>query len=730
MNKNQLSITMINLRNINMVVTIGTFLVITPTPCFLDIPPEAKMTTVEIILYHGYPVQVFHAHTIDGYILELHRIPFGKNNSFTKRKYSPPVFLQHGLLGSSADWVENLPNESFGIFPMRTSDELFWKFSWDQMAKFDLDAMFDVALNETKQSSLYYVGFSQGTLILFAKLSQDPDFSSKIRKFFALAPIGTVAHVKGLLRLFATKLFPTTKILFISYNIHIIIIQRFFGTKFFMANSKLSKILSISICKTYFFNPLCSNVLFQIAGPESNQFNKSRLVVYIAGEGGTSVMNIIHWMQMVNSEKMQAYNYDSVEENQIHYGRDSPPIYNISSINVPIYLYWSKNDWLANAADIENSLLSVLPNSSIKGRNQLKDFNHLDFIWGLRASVEIYHPIISIINKESDRRIAYTHMQHTQINAHVPTRMDTGTLPKWRDFGSADDYCYQKSMITIVFTLLTYVELYQITNAFSIKSLPEATMTTLEIVTYYGYPSEMHTVTTDDGYILELHRIPSGKTENRTGNESKSVVFLQHGFIGSSAVWVTNLPNQSAAFIFADAGFDVWMGNVRGNTYSTKHVNYTQNDLKYWNFTFDEFAKYDLDSMISYVLNQTCQHSLYYIGYSEGTLTMFAKLSVDQIFAQKIRKFFALGPISTMAYIKGLIKIAATKFFQPLKMLIKISGNFMANKSLLQKISKSTCSLKSIVEHCENIMFQMIGPPNVRMNMVVYSYAFQAVFFS
>ncbi|OZC10709.1 ab-hydrolase associated lipase region [Onchocerca flexuosa] len=614
MNKNQLSITMINLRNINMVVTIGTFLVITPTPCFLDIPPEAKMTTVEIILYHGYPVQVFHAHTIDGYILELHRIPFGKNNSFTKRKYSPPVFLQHGLLGSSADWVENLPNESFGIFPMRTSDELFWKFSWDQMAKFDLDAMFDVALNETKQSSLYYVGFSQGTLILFAKLSQDPDFSSKIRKFFALAPIGTVAHVKGLLRLFATKLFPTTKILFISYNIHIIIIQRFFGTKFFMANSKLSKILSISICKTYFFNPLCSNVLFQIAGPESNQFNKSRLVVYIAGEGGTSVMNIIHWMQMVNSEKMQAYNYDSVEENQIHYGRDSPPIYNISSINVPIYLYWSKNDWLANAADIE----------------------------------------------------------------------------KWRDFGSADDYCYQKSMITIVFTLLTYVELYQITNAFSIKSLPEATMTTLEIVTYYGYPSEMHTVTTDDGYILELHRIPSGKTENRTGNESKSVVFLQHGFIGSSAVWVTNLPNQSAAFIFADAGFDVWMGNVRGNTYSTKHVNYTQNDLKYWNFT----------SILSYFLFISFFHFNFLFG-----------------FVRIIRKFFALGPISTMAYIKGLIKIAATKFFQPLKMLIKISGNFMANKSLLQKISKSTCSLKSIVEHCENIMFQMIGPPNVRMNM-------------
>lgn len=33
-----------------------------------------------------------------------------------------------------------------------------------------------------------------------------------------------------------------------------------------------------------------------------------------------------------------------------------------------------------------------------------------------------------------------------------------------------------------------------------------------EIITYYGYPSEIHTVATDDGYILELHRIPGGKT--------------------------------------------------------------------------------------------------------------------------------------------------------------------------------------------------------------------------
>ncbi|KAK6107582.1 alpha/beta-hydrolase lipase region family protein [Brugia pahangi] len=377
---------MINSHDITMIsIILAIFLIITPYYC-CSIPPEAKMTAVQIILYHGYPVQVFHAYTSDGYILDLHRIPFGKNGYSISRKYRPAIFLQHGLLGSSADWVENYPNESFGNY---IKNDSFWKFSWDEMAKYDLDAMFDVVLKVTKQRSLYYVGFSQGTLIMFVKLSQDPNFASKIRKFFALAPVATVANVKGLFRLFATKIFPRAKL-----------IQQFFGNRFFTLNSKLTKTISMLICEISFFNPFCNDIIFQIAGPDNGQFNKSRLSVYIGGEGGTSVMNMIHWVQMINSGKLQAYDYESVKENQRHYGNDSPPIYDISSVNVPIYLYWSLNDWLANTIDIRKSLLSVLPNKSIRGGKVFKNYNHLDFIWGLRAANEIYRSIISIIHKE------------------------------------------------------------------------------------------------------------------------------------------------------------------------------------------------------------------------------------------------------------------------------------------------------------------------------------------
>lgn len=57
---------------------------------------------------------------------------------------------------------------------------------------------------------------------------------------------------------------------------------------------------------------------------------------------------------------------------------------------------------------------------------------------------------------------------------------------------------------------------------------------------------EVHTIVTDDGYILEVHRIPHGKGQQANSNVPPGKpVFLQHGFASSSADWVISPSDRS-----------------------------------------------------------------------------------------------------------------------------------------------------------------------------------------
>ena len=57
-------------------------------------------------------------------------------------------------------------------------------------------------------------------------------------------------------------------------------------------------------------------------------------------------------------------------------------------------------------------------------------------------------------------------------------------------------------------------------------------------------------VTTDDGYILTMHRIPYSKNDpNKNADASRPIVFVQHGLLCSSADWVLADPSHALGIL-------------------------------------------------------------------------------------------------------------------------------------------------------------------------------------
>lgn len=164
-----------------------------------------------------------------------------------------------------------------------------------------------------------------------------------------------------------------------------------------------------------------------------------------------------------------------------------------------------------------------------------------------------------------------------------------------------------------------------------------------EMCAPFNITIEDHMVRTEDDYILTLHRIPpSAKRYNG------KVVYLHHGLLMCSDIWCCQLErNKNLPFVLHDLGFDVWMGNNRGNKYSTAHLHKLPKSRKFWDFSIDEFAFFDIPNSIDFILKITHVEKLICVGFSQGSAQMFASFAINEYLNSKVAQFIAIAPAMT-----------------------------------------------------------------------------------
>ncbi|KAJ8734583.1 hypothetical protein PYW08_013833 [Mythimna loreyi] len=227
-----------------------------------------------------------------------------------------------------------------------------------------------------------------------------------------------------------------------------------------------------------------------------------------------------------------------------------------------------------------------------------------------------------------------------------------------------------------------------------------------ELTDKYKYPTEVHTVTTDDGYILNVFRI----LPKCSDGGKPYPVFMLHGIFDTADMWIATGTRTGLGYVLASNCYDVWAGNHRGNFYSRRHVKLDPNqDPEYWNFTFDEHGYFDIPAMIDYVLRATGHTKLFYMGHSQGTTDYFVMNSLRPEYNDKVRVGIMIAPVAWMRHFNNPLALIAAQHYEAIKAFIDNAGlnEIFGREHIVHHVVEFVCELEARL--CEVLLSLATG---------------------
>jgi lysosomal acid lipase/cholesteryl ester hydrolase len=202
---------------------------------------------------------------------------------------------------------------------------------------------------------------------------------------------------------------------------------------------------------------------------------------------------------------------------------------------------------------------------------------------------------------------------------------------------------------------------------------------TCDLIKHFGHSCEEHVLFTEDGQLLTLFKIAPRETSGRP-----PVLFL-HGAMLSSDIWLIHRDEGKNLPLFLAAnGYEVWLGNRRGNKYCGKHKSHGPGKADFWNWSLDEVALFDIPAMVGRVLSEYGKGmKCIIIGFSQGSAELMASLSLLPELNEKVGLAVGLAAITRPSSTLSGPSIISALIHGPPQLLSLIFGNKMMLASVL-----------------------------------------------
>jgi lysosomal acid lipase/cholesteryl ester hydrolase len=288
----------------------------------------------------------------------------------------------------------------------------------DQFAFHDIPDSISYILSTTNQSSLSYIGFSQGTAQAFATLSIHPTLNEKIDVFIALAP---AMSPKGLTsQIVDTFVKASPEVLFLA-----------FGRRAILGSATMWQAI---LYPPIFVRLIDQSLTFLFGWTLTNITPHQKLAAYPHLYSFSSTKSVVHWFQIIRNGHFQMYDDEAPPSLALtnpnkYYKIAKFPTRNIKT---PIVLVYGGSDSLVDI----NVMLNELPRHTIA--KEIPHYEHLDFLWGSSvdelvfphvfealeeyAAGETSSPSDSIYRKEKRREfLSSARFHHSEIKRLADT---------------------------------------------------------------------------------------------------------------------------------------------------------------------------------------------------------------------------------------------------------------------------------------------------------------------